>query len=74
MYLALCQQGTQQEYFQVPILHTVPLGLTCQEGRISEYCIGRRLSKKVSLPVPFPDLSLLPESHTQARRQHPECR
>lgn len=74
MYLALCQQGTQQEYFQVPILHTVPLGLTCQEGRISEYCIGRRLSKKVSLPVPFPDLLLLPESHTQARRQHPECR
>lgn len=32
MYLALCQQGTQQEYFQVPVHHTVPLGLTCQEG------------------------------------------
>lgn len=24
MYLALYQQGTQQEYFQVPVLHTVP--------------------------------------------------
>lgn len=57
--LTFWQPGTWWEYFQVPVLHTVPLGWMCQEWRIWGDHVGGRLYRKVCFPVSSPDLFLL---------------